>query len=206
MPSERDETSHHARRAVAGDMESLGWLVSHLAPLLLAQARYRLNRHPPGFYDPEDLVGDTWSIAIPRLGRIRPVEDRLTPVLVKYLGSILYNRYQNILQRRLSRPDVKPLPQEQDEGAPLAMDEDVSAVVQRAARSEETRRVLAAIEALNPADQAVVVLRAIEQRSNHEAAEILEIPPNTAAVRYGRARKRLQSALDRSVFDEIEPS
>ena len=48
-------TKMHLRRAVAGDVESVGWLVERFAPLLLAKARLRLPAEFRRFVEPEDL-------------------------------------------------------------------------------------------------------------------------------------------------------
>ena len=63
--------------------------------------------------------------------------------------------------------------------------------------------VLAAIEELSERDREIVVLRAIEQHSNQDAAELLGIAPNTAAQAFGRALGRLREKLPGSVFDEL---
>ena len=67
-------TSLHVRRAADGDSESLGWVVARLSPLLLAQADYRLGPVLRSLYDPEDLVNDTWIVALPRLPEL-PARD-----------------------------------------------------------------------------------------------------------------------------------
>ena len=59
-----DMTTMHVRRAVGGDLTSLDWVVSRLAPLLVAQAQWRLGTALRRYYDPEDLVSDAWAVTL----------------------------------------------------------------------------------------------------------------------------------------------
>ena len=51
------------------------------------------------------------------------------------------------------------------------------------------------IEQLSENDREVLSLRHVEGLSNNEVADILEIDPNTARQRYGRALRRLHQRL-----------
>ena len=66
-----DLTTFHVRKAVGGDDDSLGWVVTRFSPVLMAQADYRLGAQLRALYDPEDLVADVWAVAIPKLARFR---------------------------------------------------------------------------------------------------------------------------------------
>jgi RNA polymerase sigma factor (sigma-70 family) len=55
-----------------------------------------------------------------------------------------------------------------------------------------------------PLDQRqVLVLRLLEQRTNQEIAQILDVPANTVAVRYKRAILELKSRMPPGAFDEL---
>ena len=56
---------------------------------------------------------------------------------------------------------------------------------------ELRERVYRLIEQLSPIYREVLVLRHAEELSNAEVAELLEIDPNTARQRYGRALQKL---------------
>src|ERR1043165_7489668 len=94
-----DLTSVHVRAALDGDSTSLEGIISHFSPFLLAQARYRLGRHLRGRYDPEDLVQQTWCVALPKLDRIVPRDGRCTPVLLRFLGTVLLRHYRRLLEK-----------------------------------------------------------------------------------------------------------
>src|ERR1043165_8223664 len=85
-------TSFHVRRAIDGDGTSLSWTITHLTPLLEAQASYRTGSILRRFIDPSDVVAEVWMIALPRLRDLRPRDGRYAPVLMKFLSSALLRR------------------------------------------------------------------------------------------------------------------
>jgi len=202
-----DRTSIRVRRAIEGDVESLGWIVEHISPLLLSQARYRLSKHLQGIYDPEDLVQDVWMTALPKLDVLESREHRMTPVLLKYLSRVLLNHYRNLLHKHVHGKPLR-LPLEgtvsgPEEGGALVLSIDHSDALEKAMQSELCERVLASIENLERTDREIVILRGVEQSTNHEAALVLRIEPGTVAVRYHRALLKLRNALPASIFDEL---
>ena len=56
---------------------------------------------------------------------------------------------------------------------------------------------------LSPADREVVILRGIEQGNNRDVATVLQLEPNTVAVRYRRALAKLRAELPDSIWDEL---
>ena len=87
-----DETTFHVRNAIAGDDQSIGWLVGRLAPLLKSQAFYRLGPQLSRVVDPEDLVAEAWLATLPKLRGLEIRGDRATPVLLSYVGTVIRNR------------------------------------------------------------------------------------------------------------------
>ncbi len=197
-----ERTTLQVRRAIDGDIDSLGWIVEHFSPLLLAQARYRLARHLAGIYDPEDLVQDVWVTAIHKLDQLQSRDRRMTPVLLKFLSHVLLNHYRNLLHKHVHG---KPLRVELEGSGtnPLELTVEQTGVLARAVRSELTSRVLACIDGLSEADREIVVLRGIEQCSNRDAALALGIREGTVAVRYHRALQRLREAMPASIMAEL---
>lgn len=187
-------TTMHVRRAIDGDGKSLDWIAERLTPLLLAHARYRLgnlvSRH-----EPEDLVNDAWLVALPRLGELTAREGRLTPVLLRFLSTVVLNRVRNLLQERARH------------GERVALDEiaaDRSGTATQAMRMERATTVHAAIAELEDADREIVLLRGVEQVSAKVAALIVGASLDAVNKRYQRALARLRTKLPGSVFDEVE--
>ena len=196
-------TTLHVRRAMDGDVKSLTWVVARFSPLLLAQAHYRLGERLRRLYDPEDLVNDVWAVALPRFAGLSDRDGRHTPVLLRFLSTTLLYRFNNLVQKHITG---KPAHANEDEGGPDAvrgMPQDTTGVVSRVLKDEVRGTVLRAIDELDPNDREVIVLRAIEQNPNHEVATLLGEAPNTVAVRYKRALKKLQKRLPDSVFAEL---
>ncbi len=209
LPSEEvPQTTLHVRQAMAGDMESLGWVVRRLSPLLLTQARYRLSGRLASVFDPEDLVADVWAVALPRLGRLGDRDGRHTPVLVRFLSTTLLYRFNNLVQKHITGKPLKEEPAgdgSEGEEAVARLSAAQTSVVSAAIRGELGGEILKALEGLAEKDREVVVLRGVEQNSNKDVATILGEQPNTVAVRYKRALERLRKQLPDSVFAELEP-
>ena len=62
-------------------------------------------------------------------------------------------------------------------------------------RIELQEQVYGLIEQLSEKNREVLVLRLVEELSNSEVAEVLEIPPATVQKRYGRALLKLHQLL-----------
>ncbi len=190
-------TTLHVRRAIGGDRESVEWLVTRFSPLLLAQAAHRLTGSLKGAIDPEDLVQDVWVRTLPRLTGLTPQGGRITPVVVKFLGTTLLNRVNTLLQKRI-------LNQKYEEPDASALPADVTAALPGLLRREREDAVRKAIESLPDDDRAIVVLRGIEQNAVEDIGLVLGMKPNTVSQKYRRALDRLRTALPGSVFEEFE--
>lgn len=192
------DTSLQLRAAIDGDHDSLGWLVAHLSPLLLAQARWRLAGGMASTTDAEDLVQEAWLVALPRLRELVPREGRLTPVLLRFLATTIVHRVNNLVRDTLRRG----LPGAGDglvEGTP----DERTGVVTAAVRGEQRRQLLATIEGLEPIDREVLLLRGVEQRSQATTAALLGIRGDAVAMRFARALDRLRAQLPASLLADL---
>lgn len=189
----------HVRRAVDGDGPSLAWVVNRLSPLLLSQARYRLGslaRH----YPPDDVVHDAWLVALPHLGSLQARNQRLTPVLLRYLSTAMLHAINNFA-RRHARGGGAVAPSAPDLGA---LPSDASGVVSRVLRQERAQAVTDAIDQLDERDREVIILRGIEQLPLQTVAGLLGVTAEATSMRYSRALRRLRGQLPGSVFDELD--
>lgn len=192
-------TTQNVRRALDGDRESLDWIVKRFSPLLLAQARYRLGDSLRKFYEPEDIVNAVWLKTLPKLGGLTPRDGRLTPVILRYLATSILREVSQAYRKHFVGASKKD-----GDADPISdLIAERTGVVSEAIREESRSLLLRAIEDLAPIDREVLVLRAIEQRSGQEVAEILEIEANTLNVRFHRAMKRLRAAMPDSVLADL---
>ncbi len=196
-----DLTTLHVRGAARGRPEDLEWIVARFTPLLFAQARYRMGEQLLALHDPEDVVGEVWAVALPRLAELPLRDGRATPVLVRFLTTTVLHQVNNLFRKRLAEPAGGDTPDASD---PLdRLPRETRGPVTRALRVECRGLVTQAIDALQERDREVIVLRAIEQHSNQETAAMLGLPPNTAAQVYRRALEKLRARLTGSVFEEL---
>jgi len=196
-------TSVHVRRAAAGDSAALGWLISRLSPLLAAQARYRLRGPLSRLYDPDDVVQDVWARTLDRISDIRERDGRMTPPLLAFLSTTLLRHVNGLLRSHVRGKPVQ-IESASGDGAPWSkLPAPATDAVRRAEKDEEASLLRACISELDDADQEILVLRGVEQRGNHEAAELLGIADTTAAMRYRRALDRLRERVKASFLDEL---
>ena len=198
----------HVRRAVAGDADSLAWLVQHFRGLVIAQVRLRLRGHGDA-QDVDDLAAEVWSVMVMRLGDLQPREERHTPVLVRFLGSTVLGVCNNFLRRRAREAALFQRGQTADRTQserpnPLGrLPAQTRGVVSRVLLQEQRGVVEQCLGELTEDQRDVLVLRLMEHRTNREIGALLGLPPNTIAVRYRRALESLRDRLPRELYGEF---
>jgi RNA polymerase sigma-70 factor (ECF subfamily) len=204
-PDGDDPTSLCIAGAAAGDRASQARLVERFTPVLLAQARYRMQ-HVRGA-EPEDVVQETWAAALPRLRDLEPRGERWTPVLLRFLSVVLLRAVNDLMRRAVRRRggDVGrggELPTHAD---PLGIaPAELTGIVTRLARADRRCAVQCAVRALPDDEREVLVLRGIEQLPNRDVARLLGVDDSAVTRRYQRALQRLKAALPDSVLAELE--
>jgi len=197
------DTTHQVRRAVGGDAASLGWLFVHFLPLLRAQAAWRLGvdgRSP----EADDLVAEAWLVALPRLRTLVPRDGRYTPVFLAFLAETAKRLANDRLRKRARRRTTDAEHEALDRRQGVHEARSVHDVLRLVEREETLRRIQDGVDALDPDERVVVVLRGVEGRSNQEVAAEIGDAPGTVSKRYRRALVKLRAALGGSVFDELE--
>jgi RNA polymerase sigma factor (sigma-70 family) len=200
------DTTIHVRRARAGDLGSLEWIVTHFTPLLLSQARYRLGRHLQGLYDPEDLVQNAWMITIGRFKDLQFRNGRITPVLLSYLSSVILQDYRNLLAKHMGKP-VPPAEGGADTIAAARLAEipaDTSTVATKAIRHERVRELRLAIDRLSEQDQEILILHGVEQLPFKLIGAKLGLNESTLRSRYHRALQELKATFPSQMIAEME--
>lgn len=196
-----DLTTVHVHRAVGGDAASRTFLITKFTPWLLVQARYRLTGAAARSCEPEDLVQETWAVTLPRLQDLRTRENRLTPVLLKFLATTLLRIATQAMRKHLRRRTADLELGADDAVAQLP--DDCSGIVTQLCRRDREDRVAAAIAALPKEEQEVLVLRGIEQHGNREVAQMLGVDDSTITRRYQKALETLRASLPDSIAAEL---
>jgi RNA polymerase sigma factor (sigma-70 family) len=194
-----DTTTLHVRRAIAGDGDSAGWVIERLSPFVESQIRFRLGGRGTA-QDIEDLVADTWVVTLERLGELRPRQDRLTPVLMRFLGSTALLNANNFLRREILRDGDGRV---SGSRVPSVLATRTRGIVTSLAERELTRIIRGCLERLPADKREVLVLRLLEGKSNEEIASVLKLEANTVAARYKRAVEELRIRLPPSVYAEL---
>jgi RNA polymerase sigma factor (sigma-70 family) len=126
-------------------------------------------------------------------------------VVLKFLSVTLLRRLKDLREKHVVG---KPQPMSEagaGEATPSGVLGDLAVdgtgVVTMAVRRESASELATAIDALDDKDRAIVVLRAIEQRSNAEAALLLDLPADTASARYRRALEKLRHLLPQDLME-----
>lgn len=199
------QTSIHVARAIAGDQDSIGWLIEHFQGMVMAQVRLRLRGHGTG-QDVEDLASDVWVVTLQRLADLAPRDGRHAPVLVRFLGSTVLGVCNNFLRRRARAVDRSAAPPSGSTGGREPLDQlalRTRGVVSRVLQQESRSVVDECLRTLPPEQRDVLVLRLMEQLGNQQIGALLGIPANTVAVRYRRALEQLRARLPRTLYDEV---
>jgi RNA polymerase sigma factor (sigma-70 family) len=181
------------RAALEGDPEAFEWMVQRFTPVLFAQALERGAGGRLGI-DPEELVQEVWSRAVPRILYLDVTNRRATPTVVAFLSSTLKNACLEQARRRLR--EGRYLEQAAGEAG-------LPGVVERVCTREAQAILLDALEHLAPVERRILVLRAIEQMPAAEVAEAVGLSVEATHKRYQRALAHLRKRLPGSVFDDL---
>jgi RNA polymerase sigma-70 factor, ECF subfamily len=196
-------TPSETERAAAGDGAELGLLLESYRDRLRRLVALRLDPRLRGRVDVSDVIQEGYLDAARRLGEYLADPGRMPFYL--WLRFLVGQRVADQHRRHLGA-------QGRDAGrevslARAAMPEASAALLaaellgkltspsQAAIRAERGRRLREALEALDPIDREVLVLRHYEQMSNGEVAAVLGLDKSAASKRHVRALARLREHL-----------
>ena len=158
---------------------------------------YRLAwRFTGSVADAEDLVQDVLLKLFPRTQELLEIE-RLRP----WLARVLYRQFVDSVRKQARSPIVALVTGADGEDNPLdALPAMKDGPEERAELGAWRRRILAALDRLNPEQRAVVTMHDVEGYSLEELETILETPLGTLKSRLHRARQRLRALLPMEPF------
>lgn len=204
-PERSDITSFQLRKALDGDLASLGSVVQRVNPLLLNVARRRIGRSSR--IDPEDVVAEAWRIYIEKRPTIEPRDGRFTPSFLKYLSTTIVHVANNALRKEIREQMRRREPETPSTTGAGGIWDGIEArlrnLVRSASESEMNRKVDDCLDGLDPEDRELVIQRAVEGAPYGALAERLNEKEATLRQRYARALGRLRKCLSGAVFDEL---
>jgi RNA polymerase sigma-70 factor, ECF subfamily len=202
MAHATDETEALLERGAAGDRSALAELFERHRGRLEQMVRLRLDRRLQGRLDPADVLQEAYL----DLARRFP-EYIAQPTLPFYLwlrlltGQKLVDLHRQHLGAKMRDAGLEvtlhrgALPRASSASLAEVLLGRLTSASRAAIRAETRLRVQEALNAMNPMDREVLVLRHFEMLSNEEAAQVLGIKPSAASNRHLRALKRLKEIL-----------
>src|SRR5688500_5741652 len=188
-----------ARRIASGDEDAFRLLMRRHNQTLYRTARGILKDDA----EAEDAVQEGYLLAYRAMGAFRG-DAKLSTWLVRIVANEAIARSR----KRRRRAEVIRLDCDGESASAAEeanMNESTSEQPEQGALRAETRRLLEArIDALPDAFRAVFVLRALEEMTEKESAEVLGIPEATVRTRFFRARGMLREALAREIDFALE--
>jgi RNA polymerase sigma-70 factor (ECF subfamily) len=202
MPEESSETEHLLERAVGGDKESLGRLLTRHEDRLRRMIAFRMDHRLQGRIDASDVIQDVWVEVAEHLPQY---EKQGSLPFFLWLRGVAGNKLRELHRRHLGT-------QMRDVGQEVSlyhgfMPETTSAALaaqllghltppsQAAIRAEAKIRLQEALNSMDPLDREVLALRHFEQLTPAETAQVLGIKEKAAGMRYVRALRRLKDIL-----------
>jgi RNA polymerase sigma-70 factor (ECF subfamily) len=189
-------------RAGAGDRSALAGLFERHRGRLEPMVRLRLDRRLQGRLDPADVLQEAYLDLARRLPEYlaRPelpfylwlrllTGQKLVDLHRQHLGAKMRDAGLEVSLHRGAVPDAST------ESVAEAVLGRLTSPSRAAIRAETSQRVQEALNAMNPMDREILVLRHFEMLSNEEAAQVLGIKPSAASNRHLRALKRLKEIL-----------
>ena len=207
METEGDPSTEmgRLRRAAEGDQAAWTELMGRHRARLRRMVALRLDRRLLGRIDPSDVIQEA-SLEAAR-GLLTYLErPELPPFLwLRWLTGMtlqaLHRKHLGVRARDASR-EVRivegPMPGATSAALAAQLMGHGTRPSVAAARAERKLRLQETLDALDPIDREVLVLRHFEELTAAEAARVIGIERSAAAKRYIRALKRLKGVIDAS--------
>jgi RNA polymerase sigma-70 factor (ECF subfamily) len=191
----------------AGDRRAFDRLFARYRAYLMQVVETRLDPRLLARLDASDVVQEAQLEVYRRLPDFlarRPMPFRLW-LRKTAQERMLSIRRRHLESRRRSLGRELPLPERSSLLLGQSFLANGSTPSQRIDQSELAHRVRQAVARLSENDQEILLLRTLEGLSNQEVALLLEIDPQTASKRYGRAVIRLHRLLAETGLAESPP-
>lgn len=197
------ETARLVAAAGAGDGNAVAELFNQHRARLRTMVRLRIDRRLAGRIDPSDVLQDTFLEVARRMPDYAERGEMPLHLWLRFLAM------QQLLQlhRRHLGTGMRDAGREvslHGGGSPRVESASIAAQLvgqfsspsQAAVRAERQQQMEVALNAMDPIDREVLVLRHFEQLSNSDVARLLDISKTAASNRYVRALQRLRQMLD----------
>jgi RNA polymerase sigma-70 factor (ECF subfamily) len=202
MPRDASDSEVLLERALGGDCGALAELFEQHRGRLEQMVRLRLDRRLQGRLDPGDVLQEAYLDVARRFS-----EYAANPALPFFLwlrlltGQRLVDLHRQHLGAKMrdARHEVSfyrgDFPRASSASLAELLLGRLTTASQAAIRAETQLRVQEALNAMDPIDREVLVLRHFEMLNNEETAQVLGLKPSAASNRHMRALKRLKEIM-----------
>jgi RNA polymerase sigma-70 factor (ECF subfamily) len=202
MPGDAGDNNRLLERALGGDCGALAELFEQHRTRLEQMVRLRLDRRLQGRLDPADVVQETYLDVARRFPEYRA--DPAVPFFLwlRFLaGQRLVDLHRQHLGAKMRSAGLEvslyqgDFPRASSASLAELLLGRLTAPSRAAIRAETQLRVQEALNAMDPIDREVLVLRHFEMLSNEEAAQALGLKTSAASNRHMRALRRLKEIM-----------
>jgi RNA polymerase sigma-70 factor, ECF subfamily len=206
LSSAESETLRRVERAAGGDQRAWAELLDTYRARLRRMVALRLHPRLRGRVDPSDVIQEALVEASRRLAEYRNDPAVSFYIWLRFLVGqqvlIQHRRHLGAAARDAGREvslDRGPMPEASTDMPAEQLLAKLTTPSQFALRAERKVRLQEALDAMNPTDREIVILRNYEQLTNGEAAQALGLDKSATSKRYVRALihlKEILSAMD----------
>jgi RNA polymerase sigma-70 factor (ECF subfamily) len=200
-----DDSGDHElllERALGGDCGALAELFERHRGRLEHMVRLRLDRRLQGRLDPADVVQEAYLDVARRFPEYRAARTLPLFLWIRMLtGQRLVDLHRMHLGAKMRDAGLEvslyrgDMPRASSASLAELLLGRLTTASRAAIRAETQLRVQEALNAMDPIDREVLVLRHFEMLSNEETAQVLGLKPSAAGNRHMRALRRLKEAL-----------
>jgi RNA polymerase sigma-70 factor (ECF subfamily) len=190
------------RRAAGGDRQAWDDLLIAHRPRLRRMVALRLHPRLRGRLDPSDVIQEAFLDATAGLAQYAQRAEMSFFLWLRWLTGMRLITLQRQHLGRQARDAAREvslergaLPRASSAALAAQLLGRLTSASAAAMRWERRARLQEALEALDPLDREVLVLRHLEELSNAEAAQELGLTESAASKRYVRALRRLKQML-----------
>jgi RNA polymerase sigma-70 factor (ECF subfamily) len=191
-----------AQRAATGDRVAWDALLDRHRPRLRRMVALRMDRRLQARVDPSDVIQEAYLDATAGLGQYVERAELPFYLWLRWLTGMklhtLHRKHLGVKGRAAGREvslDRAAVPGATSAALAAQLLGRQTSASEAAMRVERKARIQEALDAMDPLDREVLVLRHFEQLSNAETAQALGIQEPAASKRYIRGLRRLKEAL-----------
>jgi RNA polymerase sigma-70 factor (ECF subfamily) len=168
-------------------------------PLLHRVADANLDKKLRARVSPSDVVQDAWVEAVARFGEKEQTTDMPLSAWLKFVVRQSVNRLRRFhlgADKRTVDREQRPRYQGSENESTVsrlveALSASMAGPASQVVREEAQQRIHSLICSMDPADREILLLRHVENLTNKECAERLNLTTSGASKRYMRALERL---------------